>query len=107
MTETEKKWSERVRDWRASGRSAEAYAKGREFKGSTLRFWGSHLRRAGSSASAESGATPGVRMLRVVARSTPTEGTIEVIVGAARIVVRSGFDSGLLRQVVAALGDPS
>jgi transposase len=107
MTETEKKWSERVRDWRASGRSAAAYAEGREFKGSTLRFWASNLRRVVSAETAQSGATPRVRMLRVVPRSAPTEGTIEVIVGGASVVVRGGFDGGLLRQVVAALGGES
>ena len=36
MIETETKWSERVREWRASGRTAKEYAEGREFKAHPL-----------------------------------------------------------------------
>jgi hypothetical protein len=42
-------------------------------------------------------------MVRVVARSTSSDASVEVIVGAARVVVHRGFDGGLLRQVIAAL----
>jgi hypothetical protein len=106
MTETETKWSERVREWRASGKSAEEYAEGRGFKSSTLRYWASTLRRV---APAESSASKprGVRMLRVVARPTSAEATIEVSVGKARVVVRRGFDETLLRQVLQALAGES
>ena len=107
MTETETKWSERVRGWRASGKSAEEYAEGRGFKGCTLRYWASNLRRV-APATAE--ALPGparVPMLRVVRRATSIPATIEVAVGGARVVVREGFDGALLRQVIAALGGES
>ncbi|HEY2778017.1 MAG TPA: hypothetical protein VGI77_08940 [Gaiellaceae bacterium] len=105
MTATEAKWAERLRQWRASGQSAEEYATGREFKASTLRFWASTIKRAES----KEGAAPsrGVRMVRVVARSAPVDATIEVSVGSARVVVRTGFDRALLRQVIEALGGAS
>jgi transposase len=102
MTETEAKWSERVGEWRASGKTAEEFAEGRGFKGSTLRYWASTLGRM------ETG--PGdvrkrrVRMVRVVTRPAAGGASLEVAVGAARVTVRPGFDAGLLRQLVEALG---
>ncbi len=44
MTATEAKWAARVRDWRASGKSAEAFAVGQAFESSTLRYWASRLK---------------------------------------------------------------
>ncbi|MGO9837357.1 MAG: IS66 family insertion sequence element accessory protein TnpA [Polyangiaceae bacterium] len=107
MTETETKWTERVRAWRASGRTAREFAAGQEFKPSTLTYWASQLRR---SASAEGGVAgkraPRLRMVQVVgtAAMAPREDTLVVAVGTARIVVRAGFDRALLRDVVEALG---
>jgi hypothetical protein len=102
MTETEAKWSERVREWRASSKSAEEFAEGRGFKGSTLRFWASSLRKLEDGPRGERHA--GVRLLRVVRKASPSDSSIEVAVGAARVVVRPGFDAVLLRQLVEALG---
>jgi hypothetical protein len=102
MTETEAKWAERVREWHASGKTAEEFAEGRGFKGSTLRFWASTLRRI------ERGPArvrkPRVRLVRVVARPAVAGASLEVTVGAARVTVRPGFDAALLRQLVEALG---
>lgn len=106
MTETETKWSERARDWRASGKNAEEYAERRGFKGSTLRFWASNLRRVLATGPQPSPKRQ-VRMVRVVARPSRQEAAVEVIVGAARVVVRTGFDGVLLREVVSALGGQS
>jgi hypothetical protein len=107
MTDTETKWTERVRAWRASGRTAREFAEGQEFKPSTLTYWASQLRR--SAETAGDGAVKRVarvRMVRVVGKAAATarEETLVVAVGAARIVVRAGFDGGLLREVVEALG---
>ena len=102
MTETQTKWSERVREWRASGKSAEEFAEGRGFKGSTLRFWASSLRNLESEPRAASQGR--VRLLRVVRKPSPPDSAIEVAVGGARVVVRPGFDAALLRQLVEALG---
>lgn len=71
MTETQKMW-ERVRDWRAGGKSAEEYAEGREFKASTLRYRASHLlRRVMSSETAAHAREAPVRMVPVISRPPP------------------------------------
>ena len=44
MTSTEAKWAERVREWRASGKTAEEFAAGFEYEVSTLRYWASRLK---------------------------------------------------------------
>jgi hypothetical protein len=107
MTETERKWTERVRAWRASGQGAREFAEGQEFKASTLTYWASQLRRSARAEGVDAGRrAPDVRMVRVVGKAAAAlcEGTVEVAVGTARIVVRPGFDRGLLREVVEALG---
>jgi transposase len=105
MTETEAKWSERVREWRASGKTAEQFAEGRGFEPTTLRYWSSRLGRSKASP-ARSRATPGVRMVRVerAGGETSTAPAIVIALGSARIEVQSGFDRALLGEVVAALG---
>ena len=75
MTETEAKWSERVREWRAGGKSAEEFAEGRGFKGSTLRYWASSLRKLEGGTRAESRA--GVRLLRVVRKPSAPDSPID------------------------------
>jgi hypothetical protein len=44
-------------------------------------------------------------MVRVVRTPARPEESIVVMVGSARVAVGAGFDGGLLRQVVKALGD--
>jgi hypothetical protein len=106
MTETEAKWSERVREWKASGQTAKEFAAGREFKPSTLVYWASCLRTGAAGAELPAKTRERrVRMARVVRVASATEeATIFVAVGAARVAVRAGFDPALLRQVVSALG---
>jgi hypothetical protein len=126
MTETETKWSERVKEWKASGQTAKAFAQGRDFKPSTLTYWAHRLRRVAGQPTASatpgepvtrSATTPRVRMVRVrptrVRASSPSEtatkadtpSTMMVIaIGAARIEVRRGFDRVLLGELVEALG---
>jgi hypothetical protein len=43
-------------------------------------------------------------MARVVRRAGSTTDALTVCVGSARVEVRPGFDPGLLRELVAALG---
>jgi len=104
MTETEWKWAERVREWRASGQSAADYAEGRGFKASTLRFWASRLGGAVGSDTQARWPSP-VRMARVVAPAKPTALTVRV--GGARVEVHRGFDRALLRELIEALGGAS
>ena len=89
-------WAERVQAWRESGQTAPAFAEGKGFSASLLRWWGSELaRRAGTEKP--------VRVARVVRR--PRErAALTVAVGAARIEVGPGFDHALLREVLEALG---
>ena len=105
MTETETKWSERVREWKASGKTAKQFVEGRDFKASTLVYWASCLRRESGAAARRQRREPRVRMARVQVGAPRADDTIVVAVGAARVAVRAGFDHALLRQVVEALGD--
>jgi hypothetical protein len=105
MKETEAKWAGRVAEWRQSGKTAEEFAEGRGFEGSTLRLWASRLKTRISETSEE--APVGVRMARVVRRAapetTPSDAGVVVEVGRARIIVRRGFDWSVLREVIESL----
>ena len=101
MTATEAKWAERVRRWRASGKTAPEFARGNGFESSTLRYWASRLKQVPQSLA---NPVPRVRMLRVRRMSRrPDVEPMVVAVGAARVEVRPGFDGSLLREVVEAL----
>jgi|SRR5579864_400001 len=105
MTETETKWSERVREWKASGKTAKQFVEGRDFKASTLVYWASCLRRGSGAETRRGKREPRVRMARVVAVPARGDDAVVILVGAARVAVRAGFDRALLRQVVEALGN--
>ncbi len=45
MTETEAKWSERIQQWKESGKKAAEFAVGQPYKASTLVWWATELRR--------------------------------------------------------------
>jgi hypothetical protein len=120
--ETEAKWVERVREWRASGLSAEEFATSKGYKASTLSWAASLLREAAASPPAPStGQAPsrprGKRRRRsrsemprfLPVRTRPTGAVAEMVVevGAARIRVARGFDVSLLGEVVRALGGAS
>jgi hypothetical protein len=89
---TESVWRERVAQWRASGKSADAFAEGRGFAGSTLRYWSSRL-----------GPTAPSGFVRLVPKPpAPTPGLV-VEVGDVRVRVVPGFDAALLAQLVQVL----
>ena len=116
MTQTETKWSERVREWRASGQSAAQFVEGRGFEASTLQYWASRLKAMGIMVvpEATTGATPAkapakasmalLRVRRAVAPEAVRSTGLTIGVGAARIEVGRGFDRTLLREVVDVLG---
>jgi hypothetical protein len=95
--ETAAIWSERVRGWRASGLTATAYADGKGFAGSTLRFWANRLKSAP--------VTSAPRVVQLVARRAEPEAEVVIEIGAARVRVRRGFDRALLAEVLGALGE--
>ena len=112
MTKTDAKWLERVRQWKASGQTAEEFAVGQPFKASTLKWRAAELRRAaeGGGRYGKGQAVGGsVRLARVVpvprARdSASASGGVVVEVSGARISLSRGFDAELLAEVVRALG---
>jgi hypothetical protein len=111
MTETDEKWAERIRLWKASGQTAEAFAVGQPFKASTLKWRAAGLRRAaeGRERYGKGRAVNGsMRLARVVSRgrdSAPTQGGgVVVEISGARISLSRGFDAELLTDVVRALG---
>jgi hypothetical protein len=119
MTRTEAKWAERVREWRASGETAERFAEGRQFEASTLRYWASRLKLSAQSPvetapPAPPAPKPTLAMARVVrprrksrpAARAAASAELAISVGTARITVGRGFDAELLREVITALGGP-
>jgi hypothetical protein len=93
---TAAEWTERVRAWRESGKSAPEFAAGKGYPEKLLRWWSTELARRERRKSS-------VRLARVV--HMPAAGApLTVVVGAARVEVRAGFDRALLRQVIEALG---
>ena len=111
MTKTDEKWLERVRQWKESGQTAEAFAVGQPFKASTLKWRAAELRRAaeGGERYGKGHAVKGsIRLARVVSRAratAPTQGGgVVVEVSGARISLSRGFDAELLTDVVRALG---
>ena len=91
---TEETWAKRVEAWRASGETADVFAQGQGYEGSTLRWWSSRLGRASP------------QFLRLVpkASAVQVDAGLVVEVGHARVRVMAGFDTKLLAEVVAALG---
>jgi hypothetical protein len=99
-------WSERVSAWKASGQTAEVFARTRGLSPRTLVWWASRLRH-GASAVAPS-TSPAVPMARVVrtrdAASSPSGmGAIVIEVGSARVLVHGEPSATALRSVLAAL----
>lgn len=92
---TETIWARRVEAWRASGETADVFALGKGFEGSTLRWWSSRLGRA---------SPPGFLRLVPKAYAVQVHAEVVVEVGNARVRVKEGFDTKLLADVVAALG---
>ena len=103
-TEKQTIWEERVRAWQASGVSARKFAESSGISVSSLRYWTYRLKK-----------TDGVpRVLRLVPKTAvpeapaetapvPAASRLTVEVGAARVVVQSGFDRLLLAEVVGTL----
>jgi hypothetical protein len=91
MTRTESKWAERVADWRASGQSGVDYARGREFKPSTLYWWSSRIGRDVMRGTEREGSAraPSVRMVRVIAVSKPST---SVVTFASYSAMGSAYD---------------
>lgn len=97
-------WSGRVRAWKASDKTAQAFAEGQGFEASTLRYWASRLRRLPPPPPSPAPRTS-VRLARVVRTESPgpRSDAIVVEVGLARVSVRAGFDRATLIAVLEVL----
>lgn len=111
MTATERKWSERVREWRESGQTAQVFSRGRGFPAGTLHYWAHQLKKQGSAEASTATKARAkrkaparvrvVRLARIAESSAPAVLTVEV--GTARLCISAGVDPVTLRATFAAL----
>lgn len=106
MTATEAKWSERIREWKQSGKPLHEFAVGQPYKASSLGWWAWQLRKRTSKAEATGKA---IRMAQVVRRAPQMKESSHMVVevAGARIAIERGFDAELLGQVVRTLREAS
>jgi hypothetical protein len=112
--QTRERWAERVREWRASGLTAEAFAEGKDFEASSLRWADSQLKGlkasrssrdpkdAETSVSPKTSRAPRFLPVRMVAQPASAS-DVFVEVGSARIRVDRGTDLALVGELVRAL----
>jgi hypothetical protein len=101
--EVEATWLDRVRRWKASGKTAREFGELEGVTTSRLHGWASRLRNAGHDVSVTSRAA----VAGAVGESSPASGAVvEIAVAGAVIRVGPEFDEVLLRRIVAALGGP-
>jgi hypothetical protein len=105
-------WASRVAAWRSSGETSEEFCKGRDFTPGGLRHWAHRLgktrpyNKRRTPARAEAGEIRLARVERVriaAATHAPEESgdaSLTIELGAARVVVRSGFDHATLAAVL-------
>jgi len=99
MSDTSAIWKKRVAEWRASGKTAEAFSAGRGWSPQTLLWWSSRLGRKAQA--------PIVRVAQLV-RSTASGGdargagavVVEDLDARLRITIEAGADRGLVTTVL-------
>ena len=117
MTKTERKWSERVAEWRESGQTAREFSAGRGFSDGGLRHWAYRLKRLGVAPAVRRpsrvkrevtvprSVVPAqlrvVRLERMAAAVSPSVLTVEI--GAARLRVPEGAHAATLQTTLGAL----
>jgi hypothetical protein len=102
------KWSELVAGWEASGRSLASFAAEHGVSESSLRWWKTELARRARNEAAQRSPGPrharSVALARVVREGEGATRSVAIDVEGARIVVETGFDHQLLREVLGVLG---
>ena len=89
-------WKGRVRSWKRSGLTADAYALREGFNANTLKWWSCQLNRRE--------AAPKPPVVEVLMSSGTSAHELEVLLGnGAHVVVPVGFDEGTLRRLLAVL----
>ena len=105
MTNTEHIWAERLRAWRASGQSAAAFARDKDYSSAALRYWERRLK--GPDMMVEpvkrSESLIMARVLRPGDSLEQASSPINIWVRNVRVEVRAGVDLQLLGKVVATL----
>jgi transposase len=89
-------WATRVAAWRASGKTAKEFCKGKDFPANRLLWWSSNLKRRGAAA-----ADNPLALTRVVRSSERKSCAVVVVqVGVARVEVPTGVDRVTLSTVL-------
>lgn len=101
-----------VEAWRASGLSGAAFCRQHGLRAQRLHYWRERLgypirivRSTPSVSALNPSTTAGFVQLVVREPAPPSTTHVDIVVGGAVIRVGVGFDAGLLRKVVGALGD--
>lgn len=114
---TEAVWAERIEAWKKSGKSADEFAAGQPFKGSTLIWRASQMRQRSRATStteprrrqarrprarAATAATPVIAMAEVVRRSSSPDSAARLVieVAGARTTVGGHGDLALVRDIL-------
>jgi transposase-like protein len=92
-------WAERITAYQASGQTMKAWSAEHKVTLHQLKYWLYKAQREGRAAS---GTTFRPISVGSPSRSGAAE-SLQIQIGVARINVRSGFEPGLLREIVAAL----
>ena len=66
-------WATRVKDWEASGKTAQEFCAGRPFKAKNLVWWSSHFRRKGGGKGNQSGSRFSGIHVHGIRHDTPDE----------------------------------
>ena len=95
-------WSTRVAAWRASGKTAKEFCKGKDYTANRLLWWSSALNRRKVAPKPNP-----LALMRVVGRSDPVRlGVMVVHLGDARVEVPAGADRATLCTVLDVLRPP-
>lgn len=102
---TREEWETHVKALAASGMTVEAYAAKAGLHPGTLAGWRSKLKRPSPKKAAQRKVEITLVREQEPAAAMPEAGTIELVVGGARILIRGRVEAEALAPVLAALGE--
>lgn len=103
---TREEWETHVKALAASGMTVEAYAAKAGLHPGTLAGWRSKLKRPSSAKKAAQRKQVEITLVREQEPAVvPEAGTIELVVGGARILIRGRVEAEALAPVLEALGE--